>query len=108
MHLITGDIGDNKIFDAGTLENWGTSLITRIDSLQDSNKYFREHQVGWDKKHGQSGISELEARVPHRLMHAYMKTHPDFDYQDDRQWYHFLNAHPEIDTRKRREAHVNH
>lgn len=107
MNIIVGDaLSDKHGFDLNTLETWGNSLITQLDGIQDSNKMFREEQVGWDKKPGQTGISELEARVPPRLMYAYLQAHPDFDVQDDRHFYKFLREHPEIDTRRRREAHV--
>ena len=103
MNIIVGkakERQDEQIHQV--LTDWGESAIATLDAIQDVNKFWRENQWGPGAPKGGTPAMEVEARIPARLLHLYLASHPDLDIQDDRQWYKFLNEHPEIDTRRER------
>lgn len=104
FNIITGVGKEITVDDVDTMGAWGSEVFAQIAGIQDANKYWRENQQGMGKKPGYVDHGRMEARIPLKLMLAYEKAHPDFDYNDDKSFYKFLDAHPEFDTRPKREA----
>lgn len=105
FHVGKPDVGKViSVDDVATMDQWGAALADQIDAIQDTNKFYRENQQGMGKKPGYVDYGRSEMAVPVKLMLAYEKAHPDWDFRDDKQFYRFLDAHPEFDRRPKREA----